>query len=83
MACIFANIHFNNIRPVYRTSVLGTAPLKMGTRAQNFRHGTLAFCRVDVTKIGTGAEKLNVPRLSHEVVSALLASRAVPKTLVV
>jgi hypothetical protein len=32
-----------------------------------------------VTKIGTGAEKLNVPRLSHEVVSARLASGAVPK----
>jgi hypothetical protein len=32
-----------------------------------------------VTKIGTGAEKLNVPRLSHEVVSVRLASGAVPK----
>jgi hypothetical protein len=51
----------------------------MGTRAQNFRRGTSAFCHVNVTKIGTGAEKLNVPRLSHEVVSARLASGAVPK----
>jgi hypothetical protein len=46
-----------NIRPVYTTSVLGTAPLKMGTHAQNFRHGTSAFWRVNVTKIGTGAAK--------------------------
>jgi hypothetical protein len=29
----------------------------MGTRAQNFRHGTSAFWRVNVTKIGTGAAK--------------------------
>ena len=46
-----------NCRPVYTTSVLGTAPLKMGTRAQNFRYGTSAFWRVNVTKIGTGAAK--------------------------
>jgi hypothetical protein len=51
----------------------------MGTRTQNFRHGTSAFCKGNVTKIGTGAEKLNVPRLSHKVVSARLASGAVPK----
>ena len=30
---------------------MGTARLKMGTRAQNFEHGT-------ATKIGTGAEKV-------------------------
>ena len=29
----------------------------MGTRAQNFRHGTFAFWGVNVTKIGTGAAK--------------------------
>ena len=45
-------------RPIYTTSVLGTAPLKMGTRAQNFEHGTSVFCRVNATKIGTGAEKV-------------------------
>ncbi len=47
-----------NLRPIYTTSVLGTAPLKMGTRAQNFEHGTSVFCRVNATKIGTGAEKV-------------------------
>jgi hypothetical protein len=45
------------VTPVYTTSVLGAAPLKMGTRAQNFRHGTSAFWHVNVTKIGTGAAK--------------------------
>ena len=40
------------------TSVLGTAPLKMGTRAQNFEHGTSVFCRVNAIKIGTDAEKV-------------------------
>ncbi len=30
----------------------------MGTRAQNFEHGTSVFCRVNATKIGTGAEKV-------------------------
>ena len=50
-------LHSEYIRPVYTTSVLGTAPLKMGTRAQNFRHGTSAFWRVNVTKVGTGAAK--------------------------
>ncbi len=42
----------------YTTSVLGTAPLKMSTRAQNFEHGTSVFCRVNAIKIGTGAEKV-------------------------
>jgi hypothetical protein len=53
-----ADLDSCNCRPVYTTSVLSTAPLKMGTRAQNFRHGTSAFWRVNVTKIGTGAAKL-------------------------
>ena len=48
----------SHYRPIYTTSVLGTAPLKMGTRAQNFEHGTSVFCRVNATKIGTGAEKV-------------------------
>ena len=48
----------NDTRPIYTTSVLGTAPLKMGTRAQNFEHGTSVFCRVNATKIGTGAENV-------------------------
>ena len=30
----------------------------MRTRAQNFEHGTFVFCRVNATKIGTGAEKV-------------------------
>ena len=47
-----------NDRPIYTTNVLGTAPLKMGTRAQNFEHGTSVFCRVNATKIGNGAEKV-------------------------
>ena len=64
---------------LYTTSVLGTAPLKMGTRAQNFRHGTSAFWRVNVTKSIPVPQNLNVPRLSHRVVSARLASGAVPK----
>ena len=48
----------SDIRPIYTTRALGTAPLKIGTRAQNFEHGTSVFCRVNVTKIGTGAEKV-------------------------
>ena len=65
-----------NNRPVYTTSVLGTAPLKMGTRAQNFRHGTSVFCRVNVTKPARVPKKLKVPRLSHEVVSVRLTIAA-------
>ena len=55
--CRFQTILSVAFRPVYTTSVLGTAPLKMGTRAQKFRHGTSAFWRVNVAKIGTGATK--------------------------
>ena len=56
---LFRNLYFMNL---YTTSVLGTAPLKMGIPKNGhpcpkFSARTSAFWRVNVTKIGTGAAK--------------------------
>ena len=44
-------------RPVYTTSVLGTARLNLGTRTYEFWNGTLNFCRVNGYKTGPRAQK--------------------------